>query len=191
MKTIIFHPFFHRGAEQAGIKFEKDSLLNSEVKKIRGVKWSQTYKCWYVPLNKTACEKAIQQLQSFASIDTIQLKEYLLKKKRVNSTSPGTTTKRISKPPSSNPAWRLSKENLDALERFIEQLKLKAYSASTIRTYRNEFLQLLQLLKKKPVDELTPGDLKRYMVYAMEKQGIKENTAHSRLNALYPVGLKK
>ena len=45
-------------------------------------------------------------------------------------------------------------------------------------------MQLLQLLKKKPVNELTPDDLKRYMVYAMEKEGISENTAHSRLNAL-------
>jgi site-specific recombinase XerD len=43
---------------------------------------------------------------------------------------------------------------------------------------------LLQLLKNKPVNDLTPDDLKRYMVYAMEKQGINENTAHSRLNAL-------
>jgi integrase/recombinase XerD len=45
-------------------------------------------------------------------------------------------------------------------------------------------LQLLQLLKKKPVNDLTQDDLRRYMVYAMEKQGIKENTAHSRINAI-------
>jgi len=45
-------------------------------------------------------------------------------------------------------------------------------------------LQLLQLLKSKPVATLTVEDLKRYMVYAMEKEGISENTAHSRLNAL-------
>jgi site-specific recombinase XerD len=42
----------------------------------------------------------------------------------------------------------------------------------------------LQLLKKKPVNDLTQDDLRRYMVYAMEKQGIKENTAHSRINAI-------
>lgn len=42
----------------------------------------------------------------------------------------------------------------------------------------------MQLLNKKPVHELTIDELKRYMVFAMEKQGINENTAHSRLNAL-------
>jgi len=33
------------------------------------------------------------------------------------------------------------------------------------------------LLKNKPVNELKPDDLRRYMVYAREKEGIKENTA--------------
>jgi site-specific recombinase XerD len=75
-------------------------------------------------------------------------------------------------------------ENQQALEKFTELLKLKGYSPSTIRTYRNEFLQLLHLLKNKPVQMLTADDIKRYMVFAMEKQGIKENTAHSRINAL-------
>ncbi|MEO6539447.1 MAG: tyrosine-type recombinase/integrase, partial [Ferruginibacter sp.] len=51
-------------------------------------------------------------------------------------------------------------------------------------TYRNEFTQLLKLLKKKPVDELHTDDLKRYMVYIMKELGITENSAHSRLNAI-------
>ena len=90
----------------------------------------------------------------------------------------------MQRPVEQKTAWKLSKENLEALYRFVEQLKLKAYSPSTLKTYRNEFLQLLQLLKNKPVFTLTQGELRRYMVYAIEKQGIKENTAHSRLNAL-------
>ncbi|MBK6635858.1 MAG: site-specific integrase [Chitinophagaceae bacterium] len=88
------------------------------------------------------------------------------------------------KPVSRTTAWELSDENLKSLQSFIEVLQLKSYSASTIKTYRNEFMQLLQLLKNKPVDSLTVADLKRYMVFAMENQGISENTAHSRLNAL-------
>jgi integrase/recombinase XerD len=83
-----------------------------------------------------------------------------------------------------SPAWKLSKENLEALQRFVEQLKLKAYSTSTLKTYRNEFLQLLQLLNKKPVDRLTPDDLRRYFVYCFEKLRLSENTLHSRINAV-------
>ena len=79
---------------------------------------------------------------------------------------------------------KLSKENLEALQTFVEQLKLKAYSPSTIKTYRNEFLQLLQLLKNKTVNELTTDDLRRYFVYCFEKRKLTENTLHSRINAI-------
>jgi len=44
-------------------------------------------------------------------------------------------------------------------------------------------LQLLQLLKTKPVNELTPDDLQRYLVYVMKK-GLSENGVHSRINAI-------
>ena len=93
-------------------------------------------------------------------------------------------SEQVRKPVALSPAWGLSADNLKALNTFVQQLKLKAYSTSTIRTYRKEFLQLLVLLKNKSVNKLTPDDLRRYMVYALGKQGIKENTAHSRLNAL-------
>jgi site-specific recombinase XerD len=45
-------------------------------------------------------------------------------------------------------------------------------------------MQLLKLVKEKAAHELNAEDLKRYMHYTMEKEGISENTAHSRLNAL-------
>lgn len=72
---------------------------------------------------------------------------------------------------------------MKALEQFLEHLKLKAYSGSTIRTYRNEFMQLLQVLGEIEVSRLEPDHLKRYLLYCVN-QGLSENTLHSRLNAL-------
>lgn len=91
----------------------------------------------------------------------------------------------ISRRPEENHlSWKLSKENLLALKRYSEHLRLRAYSPNTIRTYTNEFYQLLRLLKEHPVYDLNPEQLRRYMLYAIETEGIKENTAHSRINAL-------
>jgi hypothetical protein len=45
--------------------------------------------------------------------------------------------------------------NEAALQVFVETLQLKAYSKNTIRTYRNEFIQLLGLLKSVPVESLS------------------------------------
>lgn len=65
-----------------------------------------------------------------------------------------------------------------------QKLRLKAYSDSTIRTYLNEMAQLLQALGDIPCDELDPEHLRRYLVFCFEKLGLKENTLHSRINAM-------
>ncbi len=73
--------------------------------------------------------------------------------------------------------------NQEELQHFTGFLQMKAYSPSTIKTYRNEFAQLLQKLGEIPVQELKPGDLRRYFLYCVQ-QGLSENTLHSRINAL-------
>ena len=73
--------------------------------------------------------------------------------------------------------------NRPALLRLVETLELKAYSPSTIQTYRNEFAQLLYILKNKLVDELTPERLRDYFLYCTNTLKLSENTLHSRTNA--------
>ena len=189
MKQVTLKPLHHRGRENIGIYFQNYSSLNNIIRKLKEVKWSQTNKCWYMPLSSDSYNLIKEALNEVAEINSAELKQYLEKRKQIKATSAPLSNKPVStnfitKTIAASPAWKLSKENLAALEKFVEQLKLKSYSLSTILTYRNEFLQLLQLLKNKPVNDLTTADLRRYMVYAMEKEGIKENTAHSRLNAL-------
>ena len=190
MEKITLKALLHRNAECIGICFAKNSLLEKIVRKQPAVKWSQTNTCWYIPLQETAFYLLVKDLKDKAIIDHTGLKAYLIKKKNIQSALPEKTTAATTnkpvflKPVSKTAAWQLSSQNIKALQNFIEILKLKSYSESTIKTYTNEFLQLLQLLKNKPADDLTVADLKRYMVFAVEKQGISENTAHSRLNAL-------
>ena len=184
MKQVVLKPLYHREQESIGIYFKNDASLKIIVRKLTSVKWSQTNKCWYVPLNAEAYKQLKNLMNGEAVLEPSALKEYLNKRKKVIATFPAPSKKINTTSPVASAVWKLSKENLTALEKFVEHLKLKAYSTSTIRTYRNEFLQLLQLLKHKAVNELTADDIKRYMAYAMEKEGIKENTAHSRLNAL-------
>ena len=200
MEIVTLKALLHRNNECIGIYFDKHAALEKIIRKQPGVKWSQTNKCWYIALTQEAYGLLVTDLTGMATINNNALKAYLQKKKAIAKTvaPKAVATTQVSvneavgaakitvykKPVALSPAFKLSAINLTALERFVQQLQLKAYSASTIRTYRNEFLQMLQLLKNKPVDKLVPDDLKRYMVYAMEKEGISENTAHSRLNAM-------
>jgi site-specific recombinase XerD len=74
--------------------------------------------------------------------------------------------------------------NQPALLQLIQTLELKSYSPSTIRTYRNEFAQLLYVLKEKPVSDLSPTRLRDYFLYCTNTLKLSENTLHSRINAV-------
>lgn len=74
--------------------------------------------------------------------------------------------------------------NRPAFNRFVEQLKLKAYSPNTIKTYSIEFAQLLKILKDYPVENLSPEKLRSYILYCIDTLKLSENLIHSRLNAI-------
>lgn len=184
MYKININPLIHRGSESIAIVFAENSIINSLVKNIDGIKWSQSNKCWHLPLSKENYLRIATALKNKVSINNSLLKEYLEKRKKlIPDLLPAIQTK-PARQIARSPIFKLSKLNKEALEIFIQHLGLKAYSQSTISTYRNEFLQLLQLLKERPVNTLTTDEIKLFMQFSMEKMGIKENTAHSRLNAL-------
>jgi integrase/recombinase XerD len=62
-------------------------------------------------------------------------------------------------------------------------LILKAYSYSTVRTYRGELLTFFKALGKWPANQVTIEDIKRYLLKCVG-EGLSENTIHSRINAL-------
>jgi site-specific recombinase XerD len=74
--------------------------------------------------------------------------------------------------------------NQSALQKYIETLQLKAYSPSTIRTYQNEFAQLLYVLKSTNVDDIDAERLRGYFLYCTNTLKLSENTLHSRINAV-------
>jgi len=187
MLTVSLRPLLHRGQENIAVCYEQDQAVNNQVRKLKGARWSQTHRCWYVPLNETSIQSIYTTLEGIAITDDHFLKAYVQKKNEVMKATVDPRLDRITTRSTiapNSPVWKLNKENLAALQKLVELLKLKAYSASTIKTYRNEFLQLLQLLGNKTVNELTPDDLRRYFIYCFEKLKLTENTLHSRINAI-------
>lgn len=94
-----------------------------------------------------------------------------------------TVTVPVPTTPEPTVAYKISYENLKNLQLVIKQLTLKAYSNSTIRTYRGELMVFFQVLSTIPADKLTTEDVKRYLLKCL-KDGLTENTLHSRINAL-------
>lgn len=199
--TVNLKPLHHRNSEQIAIYFENNSSLNILIRSKAGATWSQTNKCWYVPLTREAFEKLNSALKDHANLATADLKRYLEEKNKQIAPASGTLTKtRISMPVKTLSAGHVKiNRSISAVNRHVlpameQMLKLKAFSPSTMRTYLNEMAQLLITIKDIPADELKPEHLKRYLVYCYEKLGLKENTLHSRINAMkfyYELVLKR
>jgi integrase/recombinase XerD len=149
------------------------------IRMIPKAKWSQSRKQWHFEVNRVIIDLLIERCKGRFEVDLKVLREQLLKRKSRKEQLPITNIKPVGK----QSIVFNNEENLAAYLRFIEHLKLKCYSASTIRTYRNEFLQFLQILGNIHVADLEPEHIRRYLLYCLNK-GLSENTLHSRLNAL-------
>jgi len=188
LPTILLKPLYHRGKENIAVYFNYSNDLSAIIKKIKDVRWSRTHSCWYLPLTKghyLALKAAVQEV---ATINAKALKQYLEQRKALVPVATATgnppiatirkaTARRLLEFP-------LSTANLEAFTTFQEQLQLKGYSPSTLKTYSNEFYQLLKLLGNVAVRDLTVEQIRKYILYCIQKEGLHEFTIHSRINAI-------
>src|SRR5690349_11817085 len=91
MKKIVIKPLLHRQQESLGIWFDKDKELDLVIRRLPGVKWSQTNRCWYVPANNECWKQLNKVVAGVARLDIAPLKEYLDKKNKVNAAGVDTT----------------------------------------------------------------------------------------------------
>lgn len=193
MEEITIEPLIHRGQESMALHFAINVKVQGALRKTGVVKWSRTHHCWYAPLSKENYTKVYHAVKGMATLNHSALRRFLEKKKvkkQPHISSPPTVV--IKKETAVLAAHKLTRVmpalistiNAQVLPKMKERLTLKAYSNSTTKTYLNEMAQLLQVLGDVPADGLTTVHLKRYLVYCFEKLGLKENTLHSRINAL-------
>ena len=205
METLILKPLQHNQEENISMFFPNVAVLNKAVRKIKKARWSRTHKCWYVPLSKEKYNEVFFAFKGLVTIEQSELHQYLAARKNVNSIDSSPVKKQ--EPKTSLPVRTISRPaiaaqsskdkevivykggrinivNAHIIPAMEQQLKLKAYSPSTIKTYLGEMTQLLTILKNIPADDLTPEHLKRYLVHCYEKLKLTENTLHSRMNAM-------
>lgn len=70
---------------------------------------------------------------------------------------------------------KIEPHNLLILERFIEQIQLKGYSISTLKTYRNEFGLFLYYLKDIPAEKCSVEDVRNYILHCINVLKLSES----------------
>lgn len=160
MANFVEYSFInHHNQKRIAVIFEFNELWNNRMRKIAGAKWSKSLNCWHIPDTGENRKKCMLHQNSGETVKDIPYES---------------VTANIQK---------LNQNNRQELQKFLQHLQLKSYSVSTIKTYRNEFIQFLTLLNNANAQDMQPKNLQRHMLYC-KNRGLSENTLHSRLNAL-------
>lgn len=196
METVVLRALVHEDRERIGIYFPNFGSLNKLIRKIDGMRWSHTNMCWHCPLNRNNFEAIKRAFEGKAVLNFKELGDFL-KKRQANKSSGEKRilvdkTKKLPAPiakvpktnhskQSSSPIHPINKSVLPALK---QELVLKGYSASTIKTYLNEVSVFLQAIRNNDAKEFSPQRLRNYLQFCFEQLQLSENTLHSRINAL-------
>lgn len=156
----------HRGEQRILLRFPYDLNEAAEIKKLSGARWSRTFKAWHLP-------------------DTPEFRLQFGLEGRVEETpnpalasAGGNTVQQKKAAPNIHPI------NGHVLRKIDQQLKLKGYSVSTLKTYRNEMSQMVQWMGERAVDDLDTEGIRSYLEYCCDGLKLSEHTLHSRINAL-------
>ncbi|HZH66350.1 MAG TPA: site-specific integrase [Flavisolibacter sp.] len=179
---LILQPLYHCGQECICLRFS-DQSLHQKVKTIKGIRWSETHRCWYLPLSREGYENIIATLQDLVEFDTVALKDYL--EERKSFLPAGLEERGLSKQRADIILHApLSKENRKAFQKFQQLIQLKGYSPSTLKSYSNEFHFLLRLLKDRIVTTLTKSHIQSYLLWLVKTKGCSEVHVHMAVNAI-------
>lgn len=190
METINLAIVHHKQTPCIALQYKYNPAINNCVRKVPGIRWSQTLKAWYIPCRRDAVQHLDKETKGIALLQTNILHEQLnqLKQQQQNDklqTGQWVATGNIATIKKEFAIQQhITEQNIEALQNLIDLLKLKAYSPNTIRTYKNEFGIFLQIIKSRTAPSITPHELKRYLLYCLDKLKLTENTVNSRLNAL-------
>jgi integrase/recombinase XerD len=157
--------------ERILLPLRSEPVTDALVRKIEAARMKAGF--WHFP----CIRKSVEQLRTAFS-GRVELDTSLLKL-QYEAKSIGLPVKAALELPE-----KLIVANLNALDRYVKTLQLKAYSGSTIKNYRQEFLKLLMLLGERSVDDLTTDHIKSYMLWLITKQGYQESQANTAINAI-------
>lgn len=193
MKTVTLKKISHKGKNCIAILFPIDARLNSTVRKLEGVRWSQTHTCWLVDENENNLDGIYKTFNGIASVVSLKSEkpasEHPGKKKpllpapaKSSASVPVPVKKQVPAVSSDSDAHR--EQHRIALAAYIELLKLKNYSENSIKTYRNHFIHFLHYFSNRKPSAITREEIMDYLVKFRNRQNWSSTIQNQRINAI-------
>lgn len=175
MAVITLKPFKHKGYMQVGIFFEYNEKLKELTKKLSGVKWSQTHKCFYILFESDAQHKLYTYFtQEKHFVDYQQL--YGLAKVNEQEHTGGSKFISVSKK-------ELTQAGIKRMNTYVSYLRGKRFSESTVRTYYSFILKFEAFYHKEP-ELITDRDIELFLEQVITKQHYAVSSHRQCISAL-------
>ena len=178
--VIKVKPLYHRNSEHMALHFKPYLGLNTLIKQLPGIKYSNTYQCWYLPCNRQSYQALRLAVAQIAIADSSMLKEYLLQKQALVHDAHKPVHKSTLNIIQQYP---LHPHNLQSLKKYRDMLVVMKYSQSTVVQYCNAFHQLLRLLGPTHIDIFDKERIIKYMVWLVETKNYSETNLNTTINA--------
>lgn len=168
-ETIKILPDFHRDKNVITFSFAYDSDLIAMIKKIKGIRWSQTMKRWYVEKKDFDLHTFFEKFEPKAHLDYSALRK--------------------------EPEWAAYVQKVKKPEKkpiqkgklppgYLEKLEQKRYSDSTKQIYTSYFRDFVAAFRGKDLEEINQEEINQYILRLIRKTHMSASQQNQRINAI-------
>jgi len=160
---VSLSKFQHRQVNQIAIRFPYDLATKEIIKKIKGVRWTQTHKTFYIPFSDKNYTYLLQELGN----KNIKIQQNTLSIEETSSQS-----------------QKLKLNVINTLLAFASWMRQKRYSENTITTYCGLLDVFFKYYKHKKIAEITKKDIVHFNTYYVLANNYSANYQNQLINAL-------
>jgi integrase/recombinase XerD len=182
-KIIKLENIWHRNTNCIAMVFPYDTQLQTVVRSIPGAKFSRTHTCWYVAASAGIVGQIILAFKDKAWVDKSALKSELTSKANTTETlKPNLAVTRILRRKSIDE--NLNPDHVQALRMMEQKLKLKGYSSSTQRTYRQHYSEFAQFYNDIHPTDISELDIQNYLLFLVEQKKLSTSAQNQAINSI-------
>jgi len=157
----------HRQQEVVLVRFEYNQAIADRLKELFGAWWSKSHGCWLIAMDDFDLGLFFEGMHDLAYINYAALQIMAM---------PGETDK-VSR--------NYSHRSTTVLPQgYLELLKQKRYSESTIRSYGAYFKDFLHHFRETDLDQLTQEQINNYILNLVQNERISASQQNQRINAI-------
>lgn len=168
LKKINLKHLYIKDQKQIGLQFIPDKTVNTFVKTLPNVKWSNEFGMAYLPNSQSNLNIIFN---TFKGIAWVNGAHFFPKQKIKTNNSPVTVNDFRKRKPIAN--YKTCPES------YLQKLELKQYALNTAKTYIQLFEKFMNHHKNSNIDSLDENDIRNYM-----QQLVQQGQSHSYVNQM-------